>query len=100
MPPQDLPSYVEWIVDQKPELRDTPADVKQALQQQLQERLQNLINVAILAALPPDEVPHFERLLAHSGQDEIQRFCQEAIPNLEELVAGVLVRFRNEYLGA
>lgn len=100
MPPQDLPSYVTWVIDQKPELRDTPAEVKTALHQQLQERLENLINMAILAALPTDQIPHFERLLAHSGQDEIQQFCQEQIPDMEELVAGVLVQFRNEYLGA
>ena len=99
MPPADLPSYVGWVIDQKPELRDTPDDVKRELQQQLEERLEDLINAALLAAMPPNELEFFEKLLTHGTKKQIQDFCESTIPNMEEIVADVLLRFRNDYVG-
>jgi len=99
MPPQDLPSYVRWVIEQKPELRDTPEDVRQQLQKQLEERLERLIDAALLAELPEEELPHFEKLLKHASQDDIQKYLDQQIPEKEEIVARVLLQFRNEYLG-
>ncbi len=100
MPPKDLPSYVTWVVDQKPELRATPQEIKDELYPELQGRLEALINTAVLAALPQDQLAHFERLLEHGSQKDIQEFCHQAVPNMDEIVARILVQFRNEYLGA
>lgn len=99
MPPKDLPSYVSWVIDQKPELKETPDDIKVVLKRQLEERLENLVNAALLAELPPEELEHFDKLLGHGTEKQIQDFISTNIPNSEEVVAGVLVRFRNEYLG-
>ena len=98
MGPKDLKSYVSWVIDQKPELKDTPADVKAELQKQFEERLENLVNAAILAEVPESELEHFQRLLNHGTEEDIQKFCDQVVPNLDEVVARVLVQFRNEYL--
>lgn len=100
MPPKDLEQYVDWVLGQKPELEQTDPAVKEQLKKDLVSRLEDQINVAILAALPPGEVNTFEQMLARSGKDELQKFCQDRIPNLEEVVAGVLVKFKISYLGA
>ncbi len=100
MPPKDLPSYVAWVIEQKPELKDTPDDVKTELQAQLAERIENLINAALLAEMPAAEVERFDRILSHGTSQDIQNYVQQAVPNSEEVVARVLLQFRNEYLGA
>ena len=100
MPPQDLPSYVKWVVDQNPELHDTPDDIKAELYPELQERLESLINTALLAAMPEAELPYFERLLEHGSDEDVQQFCQQNVPNMEEIISRILLQFRNEYLGA
>lgn len=100
MPPSDLPSYVRWVIDQKPELRDTPEDIKAELQVQLEDRLESLVNAALLAELPESEVTHFEKVLLHSTDEQVQQYIANTIPNSEEIVARVLLQFRNEYLGA
>ena len=98
MPPKDLPSYVRWVIDQKPELKETPEDIKVELQSQLEERLSDLINVALIDAMPESELPYFEKLLTHGTGAQIQEFCQENIADMDEIVAGVLLQFRNDYL--
>lgn len=99
MPPKDLPSYVEWVIEQKPELRDTPADVKAELKTQLQERVENLINSALLAAMPADVVPNFERILVDGNERDIDSFISRTVPQKEEIIAQVLLQFRNDYIG-
>ena len=100
MPPKDLPSYVKWVIDQKPELKNTPEDVKVELQSQLEDRLDDLINAAIIENLPDSELDYFQHLLNNGTDQQIQDFCQQNIPDMDEVVAGVLIQFRNDYLGA
>src|SRR4051812_37791922 len=99
MPPKDLPSYVRWVIDQKPEFRNLEDAVKAEISLQLEERLEQLINSAILAAMPESELDYFEKLLTHGTEQQIQDFCQQNIPDMDELIAGVLLQFRNEYVG-
>lgn len=100
MPPTDLGQYVAWIIEQKPEMRETPADVKRELQDQLEERLEQVINMALLANMPKGEFENFEKLLDNGSQEEIEKFVADKIPNMNEIIAKVLVDFREQYLGS
>lgn len=99
MPPKDIPSYVRWVMDQRAELKDTPEDIKKEMRIQLEDRLETLVNSALLAELPPDQLEHFDSLLAHGTEQQVQDFIDQNVPNKEEVVARVLVGFRNEYVG-
>jgi hypothetical protein len=100
MAPKDLDQYVGWVLSQKPELEQVDPEVLKQLRQDLVVRLEDQINAAILAAMPPEQVPFLQQLLERSGQAEVEKFCRRYIPDLSELVAGVLVRFKVSYLGA
>lgn len=100
MPPRDLPQFVDWVIEQKPELRDTDPAVKRELHDQLLERVEQLINMALLANMPKEELPAFEKLLDEGSQPQIEEFVETRVPNMKEIVAKVLVDFQEQYLGS
>lgn len=99
MPPQDLPGFVKWVIEQKPELRDAPADVRVEIAQQLEQDLERLINTALIANMPPAELPYFEQLMGSGSQAQIQKFIEQKVPNMHEVIAKVMVDFREQYVG-
>lgn len=99
MPPKDLDEYIWWLMDQKPELEQTPQDIKKDLHAQLAGRLDTLINSAILAAMPPSSLEEFDSILEKNDPAATQAFCEEKIPDLNEVVAKALLRFKEDYLG-
>ena len=98
-PPKDIPSYVAWVLDQKPELDNTPAEVKAELKQNLTDRLERLINTAIAAQIPKAKLDEFDALLVDGDEAKIQKFIHQQVPNVDELIAEILISFRNDYLG-
>lgn len=101
MTPQDLDQYVEWVLSQKTGYEATDPAVKAELKKIYSESLQDQVNAAIVRALPPDQLPAFDVLLAkENSNDEIASFCEQNIPNMKEVVAAVLVKFKESYAGA
>lgn len=100
MPPKDLDEYIWWLMDQKPELEKTPKEVKVELHKQLSERMEALVNAAIVAALPPSSLEEFEKVLDEQDQEAAIKFCESRIPNMDEVVARALLQFKEDYLGA
>lgn len=100
MVPQDIDQYVDWILQQKPELSEVEPEVRDQLKKDLVTRLEDQINAAILDALPKADLPVFEQLVQTATPAEVSSFCEQRIPKLEGLVAAVLVRFKLAYLGA
>ena len=100
MPPKDLDEYIWWLMDQKPELEKTPKEVKVELHKQLSERMEALVNAAIVAALPPSSLEEFQKVLDQNDQNATVAFCESKIPNMDEVVAKALMQFKEDYLGA
>lgn len=100
MPPKDLDEYIWWLMDQKPELEKTPKEVKVELHKQLSERMEALVNAAIVAALPTSSLEEFEKVLEKEDQQAVIAFCESKIPNMDEVVARALLQFKEDYLGA
>ena len=63
------------------------------------ERIETLINVAIIDNLSRRKVKKYEKLLDKDAEDiEIQSFLCKNITNLDELIAKVLLDFRRLYI--
>jgi hypothetical protein len=84
-------------MDDNPAMREVEPAVRVEMAKELEERLDNLINRALLDALPPAQLTEFERILEEPQADP-QSFLAANIPNMNEIVADVLIRFRSEYL--
>lgn len=99
--PQTLPSlqvFIEGLIKEKG-LEDLDPEILTQLKEDLQKRLENIINATILENLPSEKLPEFEKLLDSGADDEmIQSFCRENIPNLDEVIAKALLDFRRSYL--
>ncbi len=74
-------------------------EVQSQLETDLVDRVHDRINAAILAALPSEKAPNFEKVLDTGSEADIQQFCKEALPDLDNLVARELLAFRRTYLG-
>ena len=96
-PPQDLPGYVAWLMDDNPAMREEESAVRVEMAKELEERLEELINRALLEALPPAQLTEFERILGEPQADP-QAFLAANIPNMNEILADVMIRFRLDYL--
>ncbi len=93
-----LKIFIDRLIEEKDLLALEPEVLKQ-VKADLSERLEDRINAAVLKHLPPDKLSAFEKLLDTKASDEeIQRFCREQIPNLDEVIASTLVEFQLTYL--
>lgn len=96
---QQLEAFVGEIVDKK-QLDGVDSEVRAQLVEDLTARLFDQINRALLAALPDDKMSELESLI-DSGADEaaVQQFIVNAGVNVQQITVGVMVAFRNLYLG-
>lgn len=75
-------------------------EVKAQMVEDLRHRLENIIFATLLKALPPEQLPAFETLVAKPAtQPEIETFLRAHIKNLDGLIAETLVSFQAMYLG-
>jgi len=72
--------------------------VMSQLKDDLSERVEDRINATILQHMPPAKLEFFNELLDSATGEELQVFCQENIPKLDEVIAEALLDFRNTYL--
>jgi hypothetical protein len=93
-----LDLFVEKVVAEKkfPEL---DPEVLAQIKADVKVRAEQHINVAILAALPPEKIEEFDKLLDTATEADIQKFVGDNIPDPAEVTALALINFRNSYLG-
>lgn len=96
---QTLQTFVEKLVEEKGffGLED---EVMDQIKADLLERVEDRINAAILEHMPADKMEEFEKVLDRENEIGIQKFCNENIANLNEVVAEALMQFRSIYLNS
>jgi hypothetical protein len=65
----------------------------------LMERLEDIVNAALLRNIPESKLKTFDELLETGSDDDIQGFCHGNIPDVVAIVVSVLAAFRKQYLG-
>ena len=77
-----------------------PEDVQAQMKQDLMKRAEDRINAGILAALPPEQLESFEKIVTNGSREEIEAFTRTHIPNLDEVIGKELAEFKALYLSA
>jgi hypothetical protein len=92
-----LAQFVSRLVEEKG-LTNLDGEILEQVEKDLYERVERIINAAVLEHMPPEKLEFFEKLLERSDQGEIQSFAQRNIPDLNEVVAKEMLHFRDTYL--
>lgn len=90
-------AFVDKLLQEKG-VTGLPTEVMEQLRSDLVVRAENLINAEILANMPESLLDDFEKKLNGGNDEEIQVFCKQNIPNLDEVVANALIKLKNIYL--
>lgn len=77
-----------------------PEEVQAQMKQDLMKRAEDRINAGVLAALPPEELEAFEKIVESGSSEEIEAFTRTRVPNLEEVIGKELADFKALYLSA
>jgi hypothetical protein len=96
--PDAIRTFVERLVAEKG-FSGLEPEVLEQIKKDLEDRVEDRVNAAILNSLPEDKLPEFERLLQEGSDEEIQQFCVAQVPDLESVIATTLISFRSTYLG-
>ncbi|EKD46934.1 MAG: hypothetical protein ACD_67C00010G0001 [uncultured bacterium] len=94
-----LENFVEQLISEKG-LEYLDSEVLTQIKSDLISRIEDRINVVILANMPPEKLDYFEKLLDQAQEEEIQSFCNRSVPNLDQLIAVELNSFKESYLEA
>ncbi len=94
---KELEQFVDRLLEEKA-MVDLDEEVLQQLKKDLFDRVEDRINAMLLAKLPADKLADFEKLLESGSDEEVQKFCSDAIPKLDEAIAAELLAFRTTYL--
>ena len=92
-----LESFVEKLLIEKG-MGGLDPEVFAQLQADLADRLETLINAEILKRIPEDNLAEFDKLLDGEDEQALHNFCHVHIPNMEQMVAEVLIDARQAYL--
>lgn len=92
-----LNTFVDHLVSQKG-LGNLAPEVLEQMKRDLVERVEQHVNASVVAALPPEKLEEFDQLLEKESADKIQKFCEQNIPHLQDVVAATLVKFEATYL--
>jgi DNA-directed RNA polymerase subunit F len=95
---ENIQQYVEALVTER-NFKDLEPEVIQQIKEDLADRVEEAANAAILASMPPAKLEEFDKILQNGSREEIAAFCEQNIPNLQEVVTQALRDFRKTYLG-
>ncbi len=97
--PQDIAAYVAWVIEQRPESNSIPAAEKAIMQQDLESKLSQMVNTALLAEMSAEQLEQFNQLLDEDSDEQIEQFVEKVVPHSQDVVTGVLTDFAKMYLG-
>ncbi|OHA01526.1 MAG: hypothetical protein A3H71_03265 [Candidatus Sungbacteria bacterium RIFCSPLOWO2_02_FULL_48_13b] len=94
---ETLDAYVGRLLEEKG-IKDVGDEVLEQLKKDLRDRVEDRINAATLEHMPPQNLEEFESLLDSGDDNKLQAFIREHVADLDQVIAGALVQFRNVYL--
>jgi len=94
-----LDAFIKDIIDAK-QLNGITDEAKVGLIEEMRERLLDMINRALVEALPEEKVEAFSLLLDNDDvtEEHIQQFIAESGVDIEKVTAKTLLAFRELYL--
>ncbi len=96
----NLETFVDGLLKEKA-FQNLEPEVEAQLKTDLLNRLDDVINQALLDALTDDKLSVFESLVdKDASKEDIQKFLSDNIENMETVVTGALLKFRELYIGA
>lgn len=92
-------TFIKDIIEAK-QLPGLTEEAKLGLLEEMRERLLDMIDRALIEALPDDKVAEFSALVdaEQTSDEQLQAFIAESGVNAEEVTTKVLVAFRDLYL--
>lgn len=95
----ELTIFINQILDQKG-LSGVDNAVREQLVSDLETRLMEQINRAIIEAIPEAKLGEFEKLANSNAEDsEIQSFLATNAVDTQKIAADTMLRFKDLYLG-
>ena len=100
MAPRTLEEYVHWVLSEDKTLDNLEPEVREQLEADYVHALEDEVTTALVAALPEEHLAELEKKLDDGKLDELQGWIEERVPGTGEIIATILVRFRNDYVSA
>jgi hypothetical protein len=96
----DLKAFVDRLVEEKKFPESLEKEVIDQIKTDLLSKVEDRINALIISNLLPEKLEEFSKMLDDDSlkDEEMQKFCGENIPNLQQLIASELIVFRQTYL--
>lgn len=95
----ELTVFINQILDQKG-LTGVDLKVREQLVSDLEARLMDQINRAIVNAVPEEKMDEFERLASDAKDEDIQKFLVDNGVDTQKIASAVMILFKDAYLGA
>ena len=94
-----LDTFIRDIIEAK-QLDGISDEAKQGLVEEMRERLLDIINRALVEALPEDKVQEFSNLLDNESvtDEQVQAFIAQSGVDVEHVTAKAMLTFRDLYL--
>jgi len=94
-----LDKFIYDIIDAK-HLSGITDEAKQGLAEEMRDRLMDVINRALIDALPDDKVDEFSALLDNESvsDDQVHTFIAQSGIDTERVTAKAMLAFRDLYL--
>jgi hypothetical protein len=96
----ELSQFIQGILAEK-QLSGIDDNVREQLVADLQQRLLDQINRALIDALPDDKIEAFNRMLDDESltDEQVQQFIAASGVDVQRVTIQTMLRFRDLYLG-
>ena len=95
----DLAMFVDRLVLEKKFPEDLEKEVVDQIKADLLARVEARVNAILISNFSPEKLEEFNKLLDNDISDEeMQKFCSDNIPDLQQLIASELIVFKQKYL--
>lgn len=93
----DLEDFVEFLLQEKgiaPGASEYEATKKDILAE-----IEKIITKIVSDSVPKEKMVDYQNLASYGSDEEVMNFCKTNIPDFEKLIAGILLSFKQLYLG-
>lgn len=96
---EEISRFADKLIEDK-NFGNLNPEIREQIKDDLTERIEDKINLAILDNMSPEKLEEFNLLLDQGDMLEVQEFCRVNVPDMENVIARELVRFREVYLNS